>query len=205
MCPADQPSDRPPASPAESPASPSPQPAAPPRPTLVAQLPAEEPAPADQPTAADANAAEPSPRGLFSGLGKGGKSPGTDGAADSAADKTVRVKTEIKNLTSDTVQVLSRGLHYLLAAQDPGQRAAGVWIADADEVERIAGPAAKLIASSVPQPLLEKSVIYGIQIALGLGHYVANHLARRQESRTRPGARPGTAVAAVDQTGVQPA
>lgn len=180
--------DQPPSGAAQPVPSPQ-QPTRPPRPSLVS-LPPSQSDPQTEPIPAAPAAAEPeAPRRKWFG-GRESETPSTapdTAAASEAAKPIAEVKKEIKSLTSDAVLVFSRGLHYLLAAGDPPQRTAGVWIADADQVEKIATPAAKLLTGAVPPALLEKTVIYGVQLALGVGHYVTAHLAKREESRTKPG------------------
>lgn len=165
------------------------QPPRPPRPSLVTPPPSPsdpqtEPAPAAE---AD-NELEQPRRKWFGGRENGTPSTAPDTAAASVAAKPIaEVKKEITSLTSDAVLVFSRGVHFLLAAGDPPQRSAGVWIADAEQVEKIAVPAAKLLTGAVPPALLEKTVVYAVQLALGVGHYVAEHLAKREATRTKPG------------------
>jgi hypothetical protein len=177
-----------------------PQPDRPPRPSLVTATPAPaEPAtpqaPAPEP---ESGSGEGRPRhGWFKGHESETGTPAPGTVAASAAKTPADVKKEITSLTSDAVRVLSRGVHFLLAAGDPPQRAAKVWIADAEQVEKIATPAAKLLTGAVPEALLEKTVIYAVQLAIALGHYAAEHLALREEVRTKPGKEKAT----LDHTG----
>jgi hypothetical protein len=162
----------------------------------------EEP-PADQTPAAAGSGSEvePARHRWFKGHANDTQTAPADTAAASEAKTPAEVKKEIKSLTSDAIQVMSRGVHYLLAAHDPPQRSAGVWIADAEQVEKIAVPAAKLITGAVPASLLQTTVVYALQLALGIGHYAAEHLALRQETRTQPGKERPT----IDHTGAMSA
>lgn len=188
-------------------ALPVPSPQTPPRaarPSLVAPPQAPADPPADQTPTPGAQGSDSEvahgPRKWFGGHGNETPppAPGTAAASEAKPAKDVKdVKKEIGTLTSDAVKVLSRGVHFLLAAGDPPQRAAGVWIADAEQVEKIATPAAKLLTGAVPEAMLEKTVVYAVQLAIGLGHYVAEHLALRQETRTQPGKEKPT----IDHTG----
>lgn len=167
------------------------QPLRPPRPSLVTPPPMPAEPATDQVPAAEpvsGNVAELPRRRWFGGEETEApttSAPGTAAASD--AKPPLEVKKEIKSLTADAIKVASRGVHFLLAAHDPPQRAASVWIADAEQVEKMAVPAAKLITGAVPPELLQTTVVYALQLALGIGHYVTEHLALRQETRTKPG------------------
>ena len=91
----------------------------------------------------------------------------------------------LHGLTTEAVELGSRGVHVALTARDPLARMHGVWKASTEQAEDIADPAVELMAAHIPPWLLEKTVVNVIRLGIAIGKYVTDHVALRNEVSPR--------------------
>jgi hypothetical protein len=95
------------------------------------------------------------------------------------------LRETLHGLTTEAVELGSRGVHVALTARDPLARTYGVWKATEEQAEEIADPAVELMAAHIPPWLLEKTVVNVIRLGIAIGKYVTDHVALRNEVSPR--------------------
>jgi hypothetical protein len=155
---------------------------------LVSPPPPSSPPPPDpEPSPPPAAESEPARRSWWPS-GANAKSP-SDGSKRATRSEIAELKGDLREtlhgLTTEAVELGSRGVHVALTARDPLARMHGVWKASTQQAEDIADPAVELMAAHIPPWLLEKTVVNVIRLGIAIGKYVTDHVALRNEVSPR--------------------